>query len=239
MFEVIMPFYTLLFSLMIFLFQFATTAFADNLNSEEQKKIAEFTEGKRVNCDSFEPKMTPSLNFETFSPKVLVNADSSYISLQLKIIYYRCQKKLSTDTPTFTLVSDPNTPYDYVVEQFDGSTNNVFVKGHKHRLKALLAGKGDNETSILSKEEHEGNIYNFRLNLPIDKLLSSGQKIQLRNGTNIKVTIPIISELSTDYKVNTQTQGSTDFEPGTQFRWEIEFSQSKQNKIQAELIKIY
>ncbi len=208
-------------------------------NASDQKKIDEIINGQRSSCDNFEQKLSPTLNFETFSPNVLINESSTQLSLQIKLIYYRCQKKAGADAAEFTVVDDPTQSYQYSVEKLDGSTSNVQVKTHKHRLQAQVGSlKGGLHDSFTSKIVKERNYFLAKINIPLNKVMTKGEMIKLRNGSKINVSIPTISELSTDYTVDTHIKDSTGFEPGSAMTWEIEFTMPKKGVVAAKIIKI-
>lgn len=208
-------------------------------SSSEQRKIDEIFNGQRSNCENFEHKLSPTLNFETLSPSVFSNENSSQISLQIKLIYYRCLKKINAENAEFVIVDDLSQNYQYNVTQLDGTINLVKVKNHKHRFKAKIGNlKGNQQSEITSKMEKEGKVYLSKINIPLSQLLSEGEKIRMRNGSKINVSIPIVSELSTEYSVDSHINDSTGFEPGSIMTWDLELTLLKKEKISVRLLKV-
>lgn len=216
---------------------FLTGAALADSNSSDEFKIKEIIDGKRNNCSTYEPSLTPALNFETVGPKVLLNPTDTQISLQMKVVYYRCHKGADGEN-TFTVV-DPKSPYQYDVEQFDGTASTVKVNSQKYRFSAMLGFQGSNDVKkgLPARVETEGLIHNLRFDLPLVKLLSASQRSSLKAGGDVEVSIRVLSALSTDYKIGTQTQGDTGFIPGTTIIWDIKLSMQKKT-LKAELLKV-
>ena len=126
---------------------FSTFQVASGKNTiDEDLKLKELLDGKRISCHSFKPSLAPSISFETLNTKALINNSSSQLSLQMKVIYYRCLK-VSEDETTFTIV-DLKSPYQYDVAQFDGTVTTIKVKSQQLRFSAFV---NDNSTLDIKK----------------------------------------------------------------------------------------
>ncbi len=227
-----------LFTLLTTVSLFSVVVSASNLNTDSDDfKIKEIMDGRRINCSSYEPSLTPTLNFETVGPKALVNATSTQVSLQMKVIYYRCHKGTGGEA-TFTVV-DPKSSYQYDVEQFDGTTSTVKVTRQQYRFSAMPGSSDstDVKNGLPARIETNGLIHNVRFDLPLEKLLSSPQRTTLKTGGEVSLSVKVISALSTEYKIGSQTQGDTGFIPGTSIIWEIKLSMDKK-VLKADLLKI-
>jgi hypothetical protein len=224
-----------LFTLSVFLF-FTPFSQAQDNGSDEGKRIDEIIKGERTHCASVDQGLTPTLLFETLSPKVLINEDSLSLTLQMKIIYYRCIKSATSDTPTFA-ISEPNDPYNYTIEQLDGTTTTIQVKKQTHRF--MIKYKNLNlDAGYPQKIGNSGNVHLIQTTIPIKKLLTPSQEIKLRNGSEINVTIPVVSEVSADYAIEKQTKSNTDFTPGNTFNWNINLTMNGKKSLKAVLISI-
>jgi hypothetical protein len=210
---------------------------ANSVTDSDDFKIKEIMDGRRINCSSYEPSLTPTLNFETVGPKATVNATSTQVSLQMKVIYYRCNK--GTDSETTFAVVDPKSPYQYDVEQFDGTTSTVKVNSQQYRFSSIpgTSYSTDVKKGLPARIEIDGLIHNVRFDIPLEKLLSSPQRATLKSGGEVSLSIKVISALSTDYKIGAQTRGDTGFIPGTSLIWELKLSMDKK-ALKAELLKI-
>ncbi len=205
--------------------------------ADEGKRIDEIIKGERTNCNHVADQgMTPTLLFETLSPKMTVNEPASILSLQMKIIYYRCIKKNPSDSPEF-MVASPSTPYKYTVEQLDGSANTINVNHQAHRFnikfKSLTL-----EPGYPQKIGSTGNVHLIQLDIPLKKLLTPSQEIQLRNGSELNLSLPVVSEVSTDYAIGTQTKSNTGFAAGSTFTWNFKLSMKGKKTMKVELQNI-
>jgi hypothetical protein len=210
---------------------------AQDNGSDEGKRIDEIIKGERTNCTTAPDQgMTPTLLFETLSPKVTVNETASLLTIQMKIIYYRYLKNTPNGSAQFT-VTNPNLPYQYNVEQLDGSSSTIKVNNQSHRFNIKLKS-AKLEPGYPQQIGSSGNVHLIQLNIPIKKLLTPSQEIKLRNGSELDISIPVMSEISTDYAINSQTKDKTNFTPGTLFNWNITLSMKGKNSIKAELKSI-
>jgi len=224
--------------LMIFLsLQFMSSLlFAQENGADEGKRIDEILKGERSNCSTVDQGMTPLLLFETLSPKVLVNDNATTLTLQMKIIYYRCIKNKGSDSSTFS-VADPSVPYKYTVMQFDGTSNTIQVNTQVHRLSVQLKN-AKVEPGYPQKIGLSGNVNSIQVTFPIKKVLSPSQEIKLRNGSEIIISVPLVSETSMDYVIDSQTKTQSPFTPGSIFTWNIKLSMKGKKSIKAELESI-
>lgn len=210
---------------------------AQDNGSDEGKRIDEIIKGERSSCSTAPDQgMTPTLLFETLSPKVAVNETASLLTLQMKIIYYRCIKNTPNGSAQFT-VTNPNLPYQYNVEQLDGSSSTIKVNNQSHRFNVKLKST-QLESGYPQQIGSSGNVHLIQLNIPIKKLLTPSQEIKLRNGSELDISIPVVSEISTDYSINSQTKDKTNFLPGTIFNWNLTLSMKSKNSIAVELKSI-
>lgn len=209
---------------------------ASNSGSDDPK-VREILDGTRVNCSGFEPSLNPTLNFETASPTVIVNESQQQISLQMKVVYYRCSKTEDGET-SFNLV-DPADPYQYDVEQFDGSKSTIKVNGQQFRFSAMIDNpeSSDVKKGTPARNERNGLVNNIRFDLPLSKVLNNSQRQSLKSGREIRLELKMIGALSTEYKVGDQTQGSSGFTPTTSFTWELKLLQNKKD-LKAELLRV-
>lgn len=228
-----------LFFLTLFttLFLNSTLLQAQDNGSDEGKRIDEIIKGERTNCATAPDQgMTPTLSFETLSPKATVNDAATMLTLQMKIIYYRCLKNSSSTAAQFS-VANPNTSYQYNVEQLDGSSSTIKVNSQSHRFNVKLKN-AKLEPGYPQPIGSSGNVHLIQLNIPMKKLLTPSQEIKLRNGSEIDITVPMVSEISTDYVINSQTKDKTNFIPGLTFNWNLTLSMKGKNSIHAELKSI-
>lgn len=210
---------------------------AQDNGSDEGKRIDEIIKGERTNCSTAPDQgMTPTLLFETLSPKVTVNENASLLTIQMKIIYYRCIKNTPNGSAQFT-VTNPNLPYQYNVEQLDGSSSTIKVNNQSHRFNVKLKS-AKLEPGYPQQIGSSGNVHQILLNIPIKKLLTPSQEIKLRNGSELNISVPIVSEISTDYSINSQTKDKTNFTPGSIFNWNMTLSMKGKKSINVELKSI-
>lgn len=219
------------------LFLNSTSLQAQENGADEGKRIDEIIKGERTNCGTAPDQgMTPTLLFETLSPKVTLNEAATILTFQMKIIYYRCLKNSSSATAQFS-VANPNTSYQYNVEQLDGSLSTIKVNSQSHRFNVKLRN-AKLEPGYPQSIGSSGNVYSIQLNIPMKKLLTPSQEIKLRNGSEVDITVPMVSEISTDYVINSQTKDKTNFTPGITFNWNLTLSMQGKNSIRAELKSI-
>ncbi len=210
---------------------------AQDNGSDEGKRIDEIIKGERTNCSTAPDQgMTPTLLFETISPKATVNESASILTLQMKIIYYRCIKNAPNAAFQFT-VTNPNLPYQYNVEQLDGSSSTIKINNQAHRFNLKLKN-AKLEPGYPQQIGNSGNIHLIQINIPIKKFLTPSQEVKLRNGSELDISIPVVSEISTDYSINSQTKDKTNFTPGTIFYWNLTLSMKSKNSIAVELKSI-
>jgi hypothetical protein len=203
----------------------------------EQLKIREVIEGHRVTCSNFEPALMPTLNFETVGSRVLLNPSATQVSIQMNIVYFRCQKDAMGDS-NFTLVN-PTTPYHYQVEQFDGTTTSVKVSSQQYRFTAAIANSQSYELrkGVSARVDSNGQIYNIRFDFPIDQLLNASQRQLLMKGSVIPISLRVTSALSTNYRIGAQTQEETGFRPTTAIEWEFKLLKNR-GVLKAEIVKV-
>ena len=203
----------------------------------DDPKVREILDGTRVNCSGYEPNINPTLNFETASPMVIVNETQSQVSLQMKVVYYRCIK--ADDGETSFKIADPSEPYQYEVEQFDGSKTLIKVNGQQFRFSAMLDNpmSTDVKSGIPARNDKAGMVNNIRFDLPLGKILNASQRQSLKSGKEVSLVIKMIGALSTDFKIGDQTQGSSGFTPTTSFSWELKLSEVKKG-LKVELVRV-
>lgn len=215
----------------------APTLAAISYTTEDNQKLQELLGGHRVTCTSIKPEITPTLNYEILNPKVTTNSSQTQLSLHTKIVYYRCLKD-SADEATFSVV-DPSLPYQYDVEQFDGSTTTIKVNSQKYRFTAHPFGVSPKMgKGVIGRSETDGLIHHLHFDLPLAKLLSARQKSLLDGGQEIPVTVRVESALSTDYRIGAQTKGNTGFAPATSMVWELTVKK-KHGSVKAKLVKVH
>lgn len=204
----------------------------------DEDKFKEILNGRLIDCSSFKQSANPTLYFETIGPKALINSSATQLSLQMKVVYYRCHATADGDNG-FTVV-EPKTPYQYDLEQIDGTTTTIKVKGQQYRFSAMI-GKNHESTDIKkgvpARVESDGLLNLVRLDLPLDKILAVEQLEALKRGKSTAIDIRVIGALSTDYKIGSESQGATGFVPGTALNWKIKLSGAKRN-LEAEVVKI-
>jgi hypothetical protein len=204
----------------------------------DEQKFNEIMSGRLVDCSSFKQSATPTLYFETIGPKALVNSTATQLSLQMKVVYYRCHTMADGDNG-FTVV-DPKSPYQYELEQIDGTLTTIKVKGQQYRFSAMTGKQKDStdiKKGISGRVESDGLLNFVRLDLPIDQILTESQRAKLMSGNSINVNVRVVGALSTEYKIGTESQGATGFVPGTALDWKVKLSRNK-GLLDAEVLKI-
>lgn len=220
------------------LFAASTSGAAISNTGADAEKFNEIISGRGIDCSSFRPSVNPTLYFETIGPKAIINNSSTQLSLQMKLVYYRCLPG-SDGEITFSAV-DPKTPYQYEFEQFDGSTTSIKVNEQRYRFSAMIGN--DSRSSNLKKGlparvETDGLLNLVRFDLPLEKLLSSAQKNLLKRGEEIDLSVRVISGLSTNYRIGSQVKEESGFSPGTTLHWKVKLTNGQKN-LKAELIKL-
>lgn len=208
------------------------------MSGSDEDKFKDIMSGRLIDCSSFRQTANPTLYFETIGPKALVNDSSTQLSLQMKVVYYRCQESPNGEN-TFSVV-DPKTPYQYDLEQFDGSISTIKVNKQQYRFSAML-GKttesNDIKQGVPARVDTDGLLNLVRLDLPLEKLLNAKQKLALQRGDDVDLNVRVVGALSTDYRIGNQSSGETGFVPGTALRWKIKL-QGGRKAIKAEFIQL-
>lgn len=206
---------------------------------EEALSLEKILENRHVNCIGFKPSLQPRLNFETIAPKVLLNKTETQVSLHLTAVYYRCEQGL--DGEGQFKIAVPSEPYQYEVEQLDGTLTSVKVNQQRYRFSALVGAMKnvlpDITKGLPARVETQGLSEYLRFDIPMSELLDARQRLALRQGKTLQIPIKVISAISTDYRVGQQTQGSTEFVPATAMNWLVSFK-VKNRHIEVNLDKV-
>lgn len=218
---------------------FASLASADiPKESGDEIKLNDIISGRSADCSSFRPSLNPTLNFETYGPKVSLNESSSQLSLQMKVIYYRCQPSAegeATATPV-----NPKEPYQYTVEQFDGTSSTVKVRNQKFRFSAMLEKQKSSKNisqGLAARVETDNLINLVRFDIPLKRLLTENDQSALNRGKSVDVSVRLLGALATEYRIGEQTQGQTGFRPVNEFQWKVKLSKEKKG-LSAEHINL-
>jgi hypothetical protein len=206
-------------------------------DTSDSSQLAERLRGRGVNCNAIEPGLTPTLNFETMSTAAGINRSGTILSLYFDTLYYRCLR--GEDGDVQLSIVRPNDPYQYEVEQFDGTKTVVKVNSQQNRFSAMIKDPRatDITKGIPARVETDGLLYKIHLDLPINQLLSAKDLRALQHGNTIMTSVRVLSALSMDYRIGTQTQGDTGFIAGTKMTWELKLSKA-QNQVKVVLVRV-
>ncbi len=209
----------------------------DNKNLTDES-ILKLVESRRsANCEGFKPTLKPNLSFESVATDASVDKNTNSITLNMKIVYFRCSLN-STDEGIITLVN-PKDPYQYEVTQFDDSVTPVKVLNQEYRFSAMLKPKDGNDIKkgIPAHYDTNGLIQDVYFNIKISDLLTKIQIRDLSRGKEIKVKVRTVGALSTTYKIGSQTDDTTGFQPQIAVNWDLRFSTDKKGiKVEADKI---
>jgi hypothetical protein len=204
----------------------------------DEDKYREVLSGHAIDCYFFKPSLSPTLYFEAIGPQAVLSGNSKQISLQMKVVYYRCH--VSSDGHFSYTVVDPKSPYQYEVVQSDGSLTTIKVLSQKHQFTAVL---GDNNELASSKKglaprrETEGLLNFVQFELTIDKVLSVRQQAMRALGNPVFLYVRVFGAFSSVYKIGSEPRLDTGFIPATTHLWSIKLS-GPSDATKAELLSI-
>lgn len=204
----------------------------------DEEKYKKILSGHAIDCSFFKPSRSPSLYFEAIGPQAILSGNLKQISLQMKVVYYRCQ--ISSNGQFSYTVVDPKTPHQYELEQLDGSFVTIKVLSQKHRFSAMVERSSESVGSMKGfapRTETEGLLNFFQFDLIIDKVLSVRQQAMRALGNPVLLHIRVVGSLSTVYEIGSDPQSNTGFFPVTTELWTIKLSGPAEATM-AELLSI-
>lgn len=187
--------------------------------SNDDFKLTSILEQRQINCNDFEPNLSPSLNFETLEPIAKFNETKNQVSLYIPIVYYRCELGLLQEGEL--KIVDPSKPYQYDVEQLDGTKITVQVDKQGYSFRAQL---DDGSKGLPARVNRSGLVENIQFDIPLEKLLSRSQRQNLKNGSKILTKVKVIASLAMDYQIGDSTKDSTGLVPKFVATWTVKFT---------------